>query len=179
MSHVAKWQRTYSDDFRIAINVSPRQFRDPNLVSHIQTCLQKSNLSNTSLELEITEGVLLNNHSLVNAALEDLNKMGVRLAMDDFGTGYSSMSYLRFYPFDTLKIDRSFIRDVLSDKADRALVCAMIDLGHSLGLKVVAEGVETAEQGQFLREKSCDYMQGYYYSRPLCSDDFDKFLEKM
>lgn len=173
---VAKWQPKDNGVFRIAVNVSPRQFRDPNLLSCIQQNLKTTNLRSDVLKLEITEGVLLSGLATVAETLEQLNHMGIGLVMDDFGTGYSSMSYLRRYPFDTLKIDRSFINDVHTDKADRELVCAIINLAHSLGLKVVAEGVETAEQGKFLKEHGCDFVQGFYYGRPISEEEFGRLL---
>ncbi|XOV77415.1 MAG: EAL domain-containing protein [Aestuariibacter sp.] len=178
LQQAAQWQQDFSDNFRIAVNVSPRQFRDSNLIPFIQQCLAEAKISSESLELEVTEGVLLSGHASIKTSLNELNSMGVRLAMDDFGTGYSSMSYLRSYPFDILKIDRSFVRDILQDKADREMVSAMITLSHSLGLKVVAEGVESAEQGHFLKEQDCDYVQGYYYSRPVPQGDFSALLAK-
>lgn len=178
LKKAAQWQAEIAKQFKIAVNVSPRQFRDPNLLAGINSCLEATALTGDSLELEITEGVLLTGHASVQAALQQLNQMGVGLAMDDFGTGYSSMSYLRTYPFDTLKVDRSFIRDILTDNADKELVSATIGLAHSLGLKVVAEGVETEEQFRYLATQGCDYCQGYYFSKPLAADEFAELLAR-
>jgi EAL domain-containing protein (putative c-di-GMP-specific phosphodiesterase class I) len=116
---VTHWQAIYGNDFRIAVNLSPRQFRDPNLIGFIRQSLQTSGVSAETVELEITEGVLMSGHSFIDEALRDLSNLGIRLAMDDFGTGYSSLSYLRRYSFDTLKIDRSFIKDIAVSTASQ------------------------------------------------------------
>ena len=125
------------------------------------------NVSTECFELEITEGVLMGGQSYINEALVEINALGIKLSMDDFGTGYSSLSYLRDYPFDILKIDRSFINGVTLNKSDCNLVKAIIAMSHSLGLVVVAEGVETKEQLTLLNELGCDVVQGYYYSKPI------------
>lgn len=171
------WREKYAIDFQIAVNISPRQFRDPGLVEYIQRLLEKYSLPASAIELEITEGVLMTGHSMINVALSDLNKMGIGISMDDFGTGYSSLSYLRSYPFDTLKIDKSFINDITVDHADLQLVNAAIAMGHGLGLKVIAEGVETEEQYQLLLAQKCDYAQGYLFSRPVSFDEFEVILQ--
>lgn len=150
--------------FQIAINLSPRQFRDAELVPFIQSILKKSGVSGDRVELEITEGVLLDRSPLVDAALKTLKSMGVSLAMDDFGTGYSSLSYLRRYPFDIVKIDKSFIQDLVTKASDRELISATIALAHCLNTKVVAEGVENREQLDFLKDHHCDYAQGYFFN---------------
>ena len=172
----AMWQQQFDPDFRIAINLSPRQFRDPELVSVIQNAMAKSSVSNATLELEITEGVLLSGHSHVQDALSALNKMNVNIAMDDFGTGYSSLSYLRNYPFDVMKIDRSFVHDISTDPSDKQLIKAAVAMAHGLQLKVVVEGVETEEQLQFLSELDCDYAQGYLFGQPLNEQDMTSLL---
>jgi EAL domain-containing protein (putative c-di-GMP-specific phosphodiesterase class I) len=130
-----------------------------------------------SLELEITEGVLMSGHAYIAEALTALNEMGVGIAMDDFGTGYSSLSYLRNYPFDTLKIDRDFIHNITEDRADRELVNTAIAMAHSLGLKVVAEGVETAAQLALLTSLGCELVQGYLFSEPLAAEALAELLE--
>lgn len=173
-----KWQQVCKPSFRIAVNLSPIQFRDPRLVDFIEQTLSQSGVAAESLELEITEGVLMSGHSFIVDALEALAKLGVGLAMDDFGTGYSSMSYLREYQFDSLKIDRSFVRDITDDKADRELVNATIAMAHALGLKVVAEGVETKAQLEYLASLGCELAQGYYFSMPVTSDEISEMLEK-
>ena len=172
-----EWQQQYINDFNIAINLSPRQFRDPDLVDSIFRILKNSNLSADTLELEITEGVLLSGHNYINEALNRISNIGIKLAMDDFGTGYSSLSYLRRYPFNVLKIDRSFIKDIASDSADRELINAAIAMAHGLNLKVVAEGVESSEQLKYLQALDCDIAQGYYYSQPICADDFTQLIK--
>ena len=175
----AKWQQQdekKEEPFTIAVNLSPRQFRDPGLVSFIEGVLHQSGVLGESLELEITEGVLMSGHAYIDKALNAINDLGVTIAMDDFGTGYSSLSYLRNYPFDTLKIDRSFVCDITEDEADRELINASIAMAHGLGLKVVAEGVETEEQLAHLKEKGCDYAQGYLFSRPVSLKEIMELL---
>jgi len=172
----ASWQNKSEQEFTVAINLSPRQFRDPNLVSFIEKVIDKSGVSSKSIELEITEGVLMSGHSYIDKALADLNNLEINIAMDDFGTGYSSLSYLRKYPFDVLKIDRSFINDITEDIADRELVNAAIVMAHSLGLKVVAEGVETKEQLALLAAQGCDIAQGYLFSKPVSAKKIDEMI---
>ena len=173
---IADWQQKYKQSLTMAVNLSPRQFRDPNLVALIKATLTEFGVAGKSLELEITEGVLLSGHTHVDNALINMNELGVCITMDDFGTGYSSLSYLRRYPFDVLKIDRSFINDITEDEADCALVNATIVMAHSLGLKVVAEGVETEEQLTLLGEQGCDIAQGYFFSPPVLADEITKML---
>jgi len=167
LSKTSEWQQDFKRDFRIAINLSPRQFRDSELVPYIKNALQESSITGQHLELEITEGMLMSSQSSIDKALSELNRMGVGIAMDDFGTGYSSLSYLRSYPFDVLKIDKSFVMDITVDKADRELITAAIAMAHGLNLKVVAEGVETQEQLDILKRLKCDYAQGYLFGKPL------------
>ena len=159
-------RRRFGDAFTMAVNLSPRQFRDPSLVTYITDLVRSSGIPAATLELEITEGVLMSGHTYIDDALAALNDLGVNIAMDDFGTGYSSLSYLRSYPFDVLKIDREFISDITDDPADRELVNAAIAMAHGLGLKVVAEGVETEDQRKHLASQGCEYGQGYFFSKP-------------
>jgi len=177
LTRAAYWQQNGSCEFKIAINMSPRQFRVPSLVSFIKEALQQAGISGESLQLEITEGVLIGNHSHILSALEGLNLFGVSIAMDDFGTGYSSLNYLRNYPFDILKIDRSFVNEITKDKTNRELVNAAIAMGHGLGLKVVAEGVETEEQLAQLEAQGCDFAQGYLFSKPVSHTEITRMLE--
>nr|MDJ0808419.1 bifunctional diguanylate cyclase/phosphodiesterase [Gammaproteobacteria bacterium] len=172
-----QWQAASTEGFKMAVNLSPRQFRDPGLADSIKGILDQFNLAPDTLELEITEGVLLSGHVNLDNALSLLNTVGVGIAMDDFGTGYSSLSYLRSYPFNILKIDRSFISDIAVDQADRELVNAAILMAHGLGLKVVAEGVETAEQLDYLRDRGCEFAQGYLFNRPVTSEEFSKLIK--
>ncbi len=177
LCQIARWQKDCQRELKIAVNLSPRQFRDPGLVSKISILLNKYHLSASNLELEITEGVLMEGHSYIDESLNSLGEMGICIAMDDFGTGYSSMSYLRQYPFDILKIDRSFVRDIITDSADKALINATIVMAHALGLKVVAEGVETKQQLAILKQLDCDYVQGFLFGKPVCAADFVSQLE--
>ena len=171
------WQAMTGREISIAVNVSPRQFRDPGFTDAIMRALNDSNLRPELLELEITERLILDNSIETADILKQLDKVGIRLSVDDFGTGYSALSYLKSYPFDTLKIDKSFVQDVLKENEDASLVRAIINMAHSLGLKVVAEGVEEEDQTHFLKAEHCDYSQGYFYSRPLPEQDFIHWLE--
>jgi len=177
LAKTAYWQRHFNKDFQIAINLSPRQFRDPQLVPFIKECLLLHHISPDNLELEITEGVLLSGHNYVEQVLTGLNHHGIKMAMDDFGTGYSSLSYLRAYPFDVLKIDRSFINEITETDKTRSLINAIISMSHALGLKVVAEGIETEAQLQQLKQLNCDFAQGYLLSKPLSTDDMSTLLK--
>jgi diguanylate cyclase (GGDEF)-like protein/PAS domain S-box-containing protein len=162
-----EWQKNQQKKYTMAVNLSPRQFKDLDLLSVIKNSLSDENINASSLEIEITEGVLMSGQSYVHDALVEINRLGIKLSMDDFGTGYSSLSYLREYDFDVLKIDQSFIHGIPTDKADCSLVKATIAMAHSLGLTVVAEGVETKSQLTVLDELDCDLVQGYYFSKPI------------
>jgi len=162
-----EWQNLNDKSYNMAVNLSPRQFRDSELINFIKKSLSLANISTKCFELEITEGVLMIGQAYIDEALAALNKLGIKLSMDDFGTGYSSLSYLRRYDFDVLKIDRSFIQGIPQNKADCELVNAIIAMAQSLSLKTVAEGVETKEQVELLSTLGCDYLQGYYFSRPV------------
>jgi diguanylate cyclase (GGDEF)-like protein/PAS domain S-box-containing protein len=172
----ADWNQGDSQRIQMAINLSPRQFRDPQLATTIQHNLSEMGLANDLLELEITEGVLLRGYGQVHDTLNTLSKAGISIAMDDFGTGYSSLSYLRSYPFDVLKIDRSFVQDITSDSTNLELVIAIIAMAHSLGLKVVAEGIETQEQLAYLNMQGCDIGQGYLFSKPIPQQAISQML---
>jgi len=174
LKQTAFWQKKFNSDFQIAVNLSPRQFRDPQLINVIKKCLQTTKVFPHSLELEITEGILLSGY--VKEVLANINTLGLKMAMDDFGTGYSSLSYLRKYSFDVLKIDRSFVHDMTTNSKDNALIHATISMSHALGLKVVAEGVETQQQYEQLKMLSCDYGQGYLFNKPLCIEDMTELL---
>jgi len=152
---------------RIAVNVAARQFRDPRFLEDLRAVLDETGLDPNALELEITEGTVMNDTKYALDVLAELKAMGVWLALDDFGTGYSSLGYLRRFPFDTLKIDRSFVRDALSDTSAGAITAAVVAMAQKLHLHVVAEGVETEEQLDYLRTLGCDSIQGYFFSRPL------------
>ena len=176
LAQTTHWHRTYDSQLRIAVNISPRQFLKPGLFEDIERLLRDSDFPAQQLELEITEGVLMSGHTYVDETLERITNLGIHIAMDDFGTGYSSLSYLRSYPFHILKVDQSFIRDIGIDQADRELISAAISMAHGLQLRVIAEGVETAKQLDFLKAQSCDYAQGYYFSKPLTAEQFSQLL---
>ncbi|MGC8120497.1 EAL domain-containing protein [Marinobacter sp. VGCF2001] len=171
------WQAMTGREISIAVNVSPRQFRDPAFTEKVMRILDETGLRPGLLELEITERLILDNSIETADILKQLDRAGILLSVDDFGTGYSALSYLKSYPFDTLKIDKSFIQDVLKENEDASLVRAIINMAHSLGLKVVAEGVEEEQQTHFLKAEHCDFSQGYFYSRPLPETDFIHWLE--
>lgn len=160
------WQDTGLTPFRVAVNISARQFAQKNLVESIASALQSSGLAPQYLELELTESIYQNDPSSIET-MQKLKAMGVYLSIDDFGTGYSSLSYLKMFPIDTLKIDRQFTRNIETDPKDAALVRTIIRIAHDLNLYVIAEGVETNEQLEFLRSERCDQAQGYYFNRPL------------
>ena len=170
------WQLAGLPHLRMAVNISGVQFRQKDLLDTIAHALQTSGLAAECLEIEITESVVMQNASDAIVTLEKLSAMDVLVSIDDFGTGYSSLSYLKRFPIDKLKIDRSFIRDISSDMDDAAIVRATIGLAHNLRLKVIAEGVETAEQLEFLRSLGCDEYQGFYKSKPLAVADFERIL---
>ncbi|PKH07479.1 bifunctional diguanylate cyclase/phosphodiesterase [Moritella sp. Urea-trap-13] len=167
MKQAAQWRNSFGDDFCIAVNISPVQLRDDNLVSRVAQLLAYYQLPGSSLELEITEGVLLQDEQKVTKSLAGLKKLGVSISLDDFGTGYSSLSYLQKYSFDTLKIDRSFIMNLMECEQNKELARAIIAMAKKLNLQVVAEGVETPEQHQFIVDEGCDYGQGYLYGKPV------------
>jgi diguanylate cyclase (GGDEF)-like protein/PAS domain S-box-containing protein len=163
----------------LAINFSPRQFRDPDLLDFLQKTSFKHRYPLSNIEIEITEGVLMDHHATTKNLLEKMSKIGMHLALDDFGTGYSSMSYLRRYPFSTLKVDREFVNGVVDSKADRELVHATISMAKGLDVKVVAEGVETIEQAKVLEHWGCDLVQGYYYSKPVKITELKSVIEQL
>ncbi len=157
-------------ELQMAINLSPKQFTDPDLVGSIAAILHEESIPASQLELELTESLLLDATDDTRQQLERLKSLGLTLAMDDFGTGYSSLSYLKKFPIDVIKIDRSFIKDIPDNQDDMEITSAVIAMAHNLKLKVVAEGVETAEQLAFLRRNRCDIGQGYLFDRPIPSD---------
>ena len=170
------WQQAGLAPIRLSVNLSASDFRQPQLLQQLQGALLDSALDPTLLELEITEGVLMQNVEATLATLQAIKALGVRLAVDDFGTGYSSLSYLRKFPVDVLKIDQSFIQGLSHEHKDAALVSAIIQLGRSLNLSVIAEGVETQEQLTFLKQQGCEEGQGYYFSKALPAEDFARLL---
>jgi diguanylate cyclase (GGDEF)-like protein/PAS domain S-box-containing protein len=173
-----RWKEAGLSVPRIAVNLSGRQLNDPSLVSTVGRVLKDTGLDPASLELEITEGMIENADEAVKI-LHGLSSMGVRLAIDDFGTGYSSLSYLKSFPINTLKIDQTFVRDVTTDADDAAIAKAIIAMAHSLKLNVIAEGVETREQLDFLSSEACDEIQGFLFGRPLPALDLPLSLDRM
>ncbi len=171
-----EWQEKGCPPLRVAVNLSARQFKQKNLVQMVARVLEETQLEPRWLELEITESVVMQNPEETIKILEELKQMGIELAIDDFGTGYSSLSYLKRFPLKILKIDQSFVRDVTNDEDDATIVKAIIAMAHGLGMKVIAEGVETAEQLAFLATYNCEEIQGYYFSKPLSADMFEKLI---
>ncbi|MBW8369451.1 MAG: EAL domain-containing protein [Thiobacillus sp.] len=161
------WLRAGLPPISVSVNLSPIQFRHAGLVQSVADALQQANLDPACLELELTESFVMHDAERINVAMQSLKALGVDIAVDDFGTGYSSLSYLKRFPVDRLKVDKHFVRDIDSDPDDAAIVRAVISLGHALGLKVVAEGVETRAHLDFLHQHGCDELQGYYFSRPV------------
>lgn len=172
------WQKGGLPPLRIAVNISARQMADKGLVNFIVDTMTRTSLTAESLELEITESAVMSNQDHAEKVLNQLKALGIHLTMDDFGTGYSSLAYLKRFPFDSVKIDQSFIRGVPANRDDCAIVEAIIAMAHSLELKVVAEGVETQEQSEFLRQLGCDQIQGYVFSKPVPSAEIVGLLYK-
>jgi diguanylate cyclase (GGDEF)-like protein/PAS domain S-box-containing protein len=171
------WQDAGMPPLVVSVNVSARQFKENNLIQQVKKALEQSGLNASQLELEVTESLIMQNVEQAVATMRELQAMGVQLSIDDFGTGYSSLSSLKSFPISRLKLDRSFVRDLPHDEDDKAIAKAVISLGHELELRVLAEGVETAEQLAFLHASGCDEMQGYFFSRPIPPADFAALLE--
>ena len=161
----------------MAVNISALEFRSADFVESIRAVLEKTRLDPHCLELELTESVLMKHADSTISMLKALKDIGVKLAVDDFGTGYSSLSYLRQFPIDSLKMDRSFVHEISSKSDDAAIVSAVISMGNSLKKRVIAEGVETREQLDFLTAAGCEEAQGYYFSAPMVADDLAALLE--
>lgn len=176
--HAREWQTLYGQPYRIAVNVSAKELMAGNMVRTVSNVLQETGLAPDCLELEMTEGILIQDGHGVRQTLNTFKEMGIRLSIDDFGTGYSALSYLKKFPFDTLKIDRSFISEVMTDASNATLCTAIIEMAHGLGLEVIGEGVEDADQMEFLSKKGCDFVQGYFVEKPLPVQDFISILEK-
>ncbi|MET0660365.1 MAG: EAL domain-containing protein [Steroidobacteraceae bacterium] len=170
------WQDAGLPPVVMSVNVSARQFRQEHFIQTIADILRTTGLDARYLEIELTESAVMHDAEQFIAMLAQLKQLGVSIAVDDFGTGYSSLSYLKRFPVDRLKVDRSFVLDIASDVDDAAIVRAIIALGHNLGLKVVAEGVETREQLEFLRTNQCDELQGYYFSRPMPPEELVRHM---
>ncbi|HXH04797.1 MAG TPA: EAL domain-containing protein, partial [Candidatus Competibacteraceae bacterium] len=173
------WQQQGYPCLPLAVNLSAVQFRRRNLVQDIARILDESGLNPCYLELELTESMLMRNAADIIAMLQTFHDMGIRLSVDDFGTGYSNLAYLKRFPIDILKIDRSFVRDLPDDSEDAIIAQTIIAMAHSLNLRVVAEGVETAAQLEWLRRQGCDQYQGFYFSPPLPATEFERLLAQV
>jgi EAL domain-containing protein (putative c-di-GMP-specific phosphodiesterase class I) len=173
-----QWQRAGMAPLRLAVNVSAVELRAKDFVARVATIIDDTCIEPSVLELELTETFLMQDSKSTALVLKSLKDLRVNLALDDFGTGYSSLSYLRRFPIDTLKIDRSFVKDLVTDAGDASVVRAVINLGKSLHLGVVAEGVETREQLSFLQEQHCDEAQGYLLGRPVAAGKFWPMVQR-
>jgi len=169
-AQAAAWRRGKLAPVRVAVNLSARQFEDADFVARVEDALEESGLEPTALELEITESMVARDATQAAKWLSDLRSLGIRVMVDDFGTGYSSLAHLKRFPIDGLKIDRSFVQNLPTDRHDASITRAVIAMAHELGLEVVAEGVEVQEQLAFLREHGCDLAQGYLFGAPMPAD---------
>ena len=176
---LALWRGGALGEVSISINVSARQLGDPAFVALVTQALSRNGLHPRQLELELTERVLIDDGGTVHSVLEQLRALGVSISLDDFGTGYSSLSYLTQFHLNTLKIDRAFVMDIEHSERSNNLVHAIIAMGHSLGLQLVAEGVETAGQAAILEKMGCHYLQGYHIARPVVPDDMLRFADSL
>jgi EAL domain-containing protein (putative c-di-GMP-specific phosphodiesterase class I) len=170
-----QWKNAGLPALTIAVNLSPRQFRQRGFSEIVQRILAETPMEAKYLELEITEGLLLEQTEVNSITLFELGATGISISIDDFGTGYSSMSYLKRFNIDAIKIDQSFVRGLAPGSDDAAIIDAVISMGHNLGLQVVAEGVETEAQLEYLRTRGCDHVQGYFLSRPLPPAEFERW----
>ncbi|OCR01946.1 diguanylate cyclase [Oscillatoriales cyanobacterium USR001] len=175
-TQAVKWINLGFPNLRISVNLSARQLSDSQLLQRVMAILNTTGLKPANLELEVTESAVMENVSLAAATLNHLKSLGIRIALDDFGTGYASFGYLKQFPFDSLKIDRCFVSNVVTDAHNKAITTAVIQLGHDLNLTVIAEGVETDTELAFLRQHHCNIMQGYLFSPAQPAAEFEKFL---
>jgi EAL domain-containing protein (putative c-di-GMP-specific phosphodiesterase class I) len=166
----------WPENVKVSVNVSPVQFREPGLAEVVVGALGKSGLKPARLELEVTEAVALDANEATLATLQELDRLGVHIALDDFGVGYSALAYLLKFPFDKIKIDRSFVWGLGDRMHADAIIRSVLDLGHSLGMEVCAEGVETPKQLEFLRQEGCDEVQGFLLSRPIPAEEFERTI---
>jgi EAL domain-containing protein (putative c-di-GMP-specific phosphodiesterase class I) len=180
MNQIYKWYQEGLEPGVLALNLSMRQLRSDDFIKILQECMRVNNFKSEWLELEISEGQVMEKPEEAIIKLVQISDMGVEIAIDDFGTGYSSLAYLKRLPVDKLKIDQSFVRGIPEDKEDVSIVKAIIALAKSLNLELIAEGVETNAQKEFLRENGCKYIQGYYYGEPMPADEIKaKYLQKV
>jgi diguanylate cyclase (GGDEF)-like protein len=177
---IALWaDRKEAADLTIAVNISARQFRQPGFVDRVLEVLKSTGAQARNLKLELTESMLVDNIEDVIAKMNEFKSHGIGFSLDDFGTGYSSLAYLKRLPLDQLKIDRSFVRDILDDAGSRAIAQSVVSLGHAFGLTVIAEGVETGAQRDFLNNLGCHSFQGYFFGRPLPFEEFQKLFPRL
>ena len=162
----------------LAVNISAKQFRQPDFVEQVQAAINRHLINPRLLKLELTESLLLDNIETIIDTMNLLNEIGIIFSLDDFGTGYSSLQYLKRLPLDQLKIDQSFVRDLVSDNSDKAIVSTIIAMAHSLNLNVIAEGVETDAQRKHLINNGCTHFQGYYFGRPVPIDQFETLIRQ-
>jgi EAL domain-containing protein (putative c-di-GMP-specific phosphodiesterase class I) len=175
---IRKWQDAGHEHLTVAVNLSALQFRQGDLLERIHDTLVCTNICAHQLELEITESTIMDDIDAASSTMRELHCSGVRISIDDFGTGYSSLSHLKRFPINTVKIDRSFIRDITTDSDDAAIVSAIIAMAHNMGLRVIAEGVETREQLEHLKTLDCDEVQGFLFSPPIPHEDAGEFVGK-
>jgi EAL domain-containing protein (putative c-di-GMP-specific phosphodiesterase class I) len=174
-----RWQnRPHTGDLTMSMNVSACQLMSPDYVATVAAVLSATDTDPELVTLEVTESVFVQDSERALVVLGELKHLGVRLALDDFGTGYSSLNYLKRFPIDVVKIDQGFVAELERDRASHAIVAKVVELAHLLGMTVVAEGVETAEQCKEVASLGCDICQGYYFARPMCADDFDNLLDR-
>jgi EAL domain-containing protein (putative c-di-GMP-specific phosphodiesterase class I) len=173
---IARWQNNYNNDFKVAVNVSVRQLMDSDFVRDLSEIIGASGVNAKHIKIEVTESMLMANAGKANQVLSDLKELGVTISIDDFGTGYSSLSYLKRFAIDELKIDKEFISDIKDEAEEETIVNAIIALAKSLNLKVVAEGVESKIQLNYLANHECDFAQGYLFSKPCQVEDFEALL---
>ena len=178
-AQLKRWdENPLTRDISLSINVSARQFRQSDFVDCVRKSLSDHGANPAQLILELTEGTVLKDVDLVVAQMRELTELGISFSLDDFGTGYSSLSYLKLLPLSQVKIDKSFVRDVTVDPSDAAIVRAILAMSHSLGLQAIAEGVETAEQREFLSANGCVFYQGYLFGRPGPIEDIDLLIDE-
>jgi EAL domain-containing protein (putative c-di-GMP-specific phosphodiesterase class I) len=173
------WDGMLSEQCSLSVNLSPRQFADKNLVPQIRRVLELNQLPPYQLEIELTESMLMSNTDHTRSLLRSLKNMGLKLSVDDFGTGYSSLAYLKQFALDALKIDKQFIDHLTPSQKDEAIARSIIQLGHNLGMQVIAEGVETAEQVESLQHLGCDVVQGFYFGRPVPAGEVGRLPHEM
>jgi predicted signal transduction protein with EAL and GGDEF domain len=173
---MALWKSQGLDDFVLSVNLSAVQMADPHLIHMLKSCIEQSGCDPDHLELEITESQVMQDATVSQQKFAEIKNLGLKLSIDDFGTGYSSLAYLKRFPIDKLKIDQSFVRDMLSDPVDLAIIHTIIILGHTLGLTIVAEGVEHDQQAAQLATMGCDELQGYYLARPMPAEALGHFM---